>query len=106
VQQGDVWGGTLFCSAIHPLLKKILSDPELADVLACLFSDNMQLFGRLSQILRAADLIRQAFGEVGLRFNPVDSKVFSRAFAFHPDQGEDLWQHIQASFLDTPLARE
>jgi hypothetical protein len=96
VQQGDVWGPTLFCGGIHPLVAIILRDPAFLQLLGLSFSDNLTLKGKLSSLMAFAAELKITFAEVGLRLNPDDSKIFVPSWAAKlDDQGCAAWVRFQ-----------
>jgi ribonuclease HI len=98
VQQGDVWGPTLFCAGVHPLVAVILRDEAFLQLLGLSFSDNLTLKGKLSSLLAFAAELKPTFAEVGLRLNPEDSKIFVPSWSAKlDDRGCAAWARFQGN---------
>jgi ribonuclease HI len=96
VQQGDVWGPTLFCAAVHPLVAIILRDEAFLKLFGLSFSDNLTVNGKVSSLLAFAAELKPTFADVGLQLNPEDSKIFVPSWsANHGDHGCAAWERFK-----------
>ena len=101
VQQGDVFGSTLFCAGLHPLLCRLMDrHPEVTCIA---YADNVTFIGKLSLAWAALDEFNKlAREDLKLRINTSESLIHVPSWRTL-DEPPALYNEVSARFPNTPL---
>ena len=101
VQQGDVFGSTLFCAGLHPLLCRLMD--RHPDVRCIAYADNVTFIGKLSLAWAALDEFNKlALEDLKLRIITSESLIHVPSWRTL-DEPPALYHEVSARFPNTPL---
>jgi hypothetical protein len=118
VHQGCVNGGKLYNIGTFSLIGVTMADH--AEVFCPMFSDNIALVGRLSNVFPAADDLRESLQEIGLTLQQADSAIYIPSYARqetppellsslreqYPDLCKVPWQREGVVLLGNPVGTD
>ena len=101
VQQGDVFGSTLFCAGLHPLLCRLMD--RHPRVICVAYADNVTFIGPLSLAWAALDEFNKlALEDLQLRINTSESLIHVPSWRTL-DEAPALYHEVAARFPNTAL---